>query len=51
VILAKGNRVITAKLGDVLDNIYKVERIDSNALVLVYLPLQITQSVPFGSSP
>jgi hypothetical protein len=37
--------------GDVIETNYRIERIDANAIVLTYLPLHTTQSVPTGSQP
>ncbi len=51
VILTRGNRVISGVPGDVIETNYRIERIDANAIVLTYLPLHTTQSVPTGSQP
>jgi hypothetical protein len=50
-ILSRGNRVITAGQGDVVDNQYRIERIDPNSAQLMYLPLGIPQTLSTGSSP
>jgi hypothetical protein len=48
VYLAKDNQVYTIKQGDILDGIYKVERVDGNTLTLLYLPLKQTQTLAIG---
>lgn len=49
-VLTRGNRVITAAKGDVLDNQYRIERIDPSAVQILYLPLNQPQTLPTGSS-
>jgi hypothetical protein len=49
VILARGNRVITAAQGEVLDNQYRIDKIEPN-VQLMYLPLGIPQTLSTGSS-
>jgi hypothetical protein len=50
VILTRGNRVVTAEAGDVLEKVYKIERIEANKVTLTYLPLGTTQSLSTGGS-
>ncbi len=50
IILSRGNRVITAKEGDILDKQYLIERIDASTAQLKYLPLGIPQTLATGGS-
>jgi hypothetical protein len=50
-ILAKGNRVITAAPGELLENTYRLERIDSSSILFTYLPLGTTQTLSTGGGP
>jgi Tfp pilus assembly protein PilP len=50
VFLQRGDRVYAVAVGDVLDNQYRVDRIDATQLTLVYLPLNVPQSLAFGKS-
>jgi len=43
VFLARQNRESVARVGDILDDTYRVERIDETRMVLVYLPLGTQQ--------
>lgn len=45
VVLAKGDRVLTVRPGDTLDDGYRVEAINSRAVTLTYLPLNIPQQL------
>lgn len=45
VILASGNKVYTVSEGEVIDGNYRVEHITDSAVSLVYLPLNINQSL------
>lgn len=49
VFLQRGNRVITAGVGDVIDNTYRVESISDTQMVLIYLPLDIRQVLSVGN--
>jgi len=49
-ILARGSRVITASQGDVLDSVYRLEKIEPSSIQLMYLPLGIPQILSTGSS-
>jgi hypothetical protein len=46
VILSRGNRVLTAAQGDLLETQYRVERIDPTQVLFTYLPLGTSQSLP-----
>jgi hypothetical protein len=50
VILTRGNRVITAAQGDVLENTYRIDRIEASKVTFIYLPLGTSQSLPTGSA-
>ena len=49
VFLQRGNRVITAGVGDVIDNTYRVESITDTQMVFIYLPLDIRQVLSVGN--
>lgn len=51
VVLAKGDRVYTVAEGEVIDGTYRVDRITDDAVRLVYLPLNITQSLSTQAAP
>lgn len=50
VILTRGNRVITAAQGDVLEKTYRIDRIEASKVTLTYLPLGVSQSLSTGGS-
>ena len=50
VILARGERVLTVFVGDNIDANYKVESLKGGTLTLVYLPLNIKQTLATGAS-
>jgi hypothetical protein len=50
VILSQGNRVLTASPGEMLEKIYRIERIEANNVVFTYLPLGTSQTLSTGSS-
>lgn len=50
VILNKGNRVINASQGDVLDKTYRIDRIEASKVTFTYLPLGTSQSLSTGGS-
>jgi hypothetical protein len=50
VILLRGNRVITASKGDVLENAYRIDQIEPSSVQFMYLPLGIPQSLSTGST-
>ncbi len=50
IILAKGDRVYTVTVGDVIDNTYRVEKFTPGMVNFNYLPLNIEQSLPTGDA-
>ena len=50
VFLQWGERVFAVGVGDVIEGRYRVERIDANQVTLMYLPLNLPQTLSFGSS-
>jgi hypothetical protein len=48
--LARGDRVIDARVGDRLDGVYQFESAASGQLVFVYLPLNVRQNLSAGGS-
>ncbi len=48
IFLTRGDRVITASPGDVLEGTYRVENITAGQLGLIYLPLNIRQTLHVG---
>ena len=46
VVLAKGDRVLTVREGDTLDDGYRVETISAQGVTLVYIPLELAQQLP-----
>jgi hypothetical protein len=50
VVLSKGDRVYTVKVGDVIENAYRVEKFTPGMVNFTYLPLNITQSLSTGDS-
>lgn len=51
VFLALGDRNLVLREGDTVDSIYRVEKIDANAITLVYVPLDQRQTIVTGESP
>ncbi|MDD2775355.1 MAG: hypothetical protein PHU06_05315 [Gallionella sp.] len=49
VFLSKDNRILTVAVGDVLENIYRIEKFDATAIVVTYLPEQRKVVIPFDS--
>lgn len=49
-VLARGDRVIQARVGDRLDGVYQLESADAAQLVFVYLPLNTRQFLKAGGS-
>jgi len=43
VYIARGNDLLTVKAGEVIDGVYRVERITEEEIVFVYLPLDVRQ--------
>lgn len=50
IMLLKGDRVYTVSEGDVIENTYRVEHVASGAVDLIYLPLNIKQSISTGNA-
>jgi hypothetical protein len=50
VVLAKGDKVYTVKVGDVIDKTYRVEKYTKGKVNLTYLPLHVEQSLPTGEA-
>ena len=50
VILAKGDRVYTVAVGEVIENTYRVEKFTFGMVNLTYLPLNIEQHLPTGEA-
>ncbi len=50
VFLQRGERVYTVSAGDVIDGTYRVERIAPTRMTIIYLPLNIAQTLSVGSS-
>lgn len=50
IFLTKGDQVYSVSPGDVLEGIYRVEGISSGHLVLIYLPLNIQQTISTGEA-
>ncbi len=48
--LARGDRLIEARVGDRLDGVYQFESASDGQLVFVYLPLDIRQTLAAGAS-
>jgi hypothetical protein len=50
VYLARGDQTFIARLGSVIDNTYRIDRIAPPALEMTYLPLARSQTLPIGDS-
>ena len=50
VVLAKGDRVYTVAVGEVIENTYRVEKFTYGTVNLTYLPLNIEQHLPTGEA-
>jgi len=50
VILCRGDRVYTVAVGEVIDNMYRVEQAAGGKVDLTYLPLNIRQSLATGDA-
>jgi Tfp pilus assembly protein PilO len=48
--LARGDRLIDAHVGDLLDGVYKFESASEGELVFTYLPLNVHQTLTLGGS-
>lgn len=51
VFLLRGEQLHTVMVGDVIDGTYRVDGIAGNQMTLVYLPLNVSQSLSVGSDP
>jgi len=49
VFLQRGERIYTVGVGDVIDGTYKVKSITDSQMTLIYLPLDVTQTLSVGS--
>lgn len=49
VFLARGDKVYTVRLGDVIDDAYQVDALANGQLTLTYLPLNVRQSLAVGN--
>jgi len=50
VVLAKGDRVLTVREGDMLEDGYRVEAIRPQGVTLLYVPMNIRETLPFASA-
>jgi len=50
ILLVRGDRIYTVTEGEVIDNIYRVERLTGGQLELTYLPLNIKQTISAGET-
>jgi hypothetical protein len=48
VFLAVGDRNLVVKPGDVIDNMYRLDQVSDNAVMLTHLPTGMQQSLPIG---
>ena len=51
VFLQQGEKVHVVSKGDVIDGTYRVDGVTDDGMTLLYLPLQVTQSLSVGSKP
>ena len=51
VFLTLGDRNLVLREGDIVDSIYRIEKIAGSAITLVYLPLDERQTIATGESP
>lgn len=49
IMLIKGDRIYTVSVGDVIENTYRVERVEQGVVEMTYLPLNIKQSISTGN--
>jgi hypothetical protein len=49
VFLTLGDRNLVVRVGDMIDNNYRVEEVTDAAVVLTYLPLTVKQTLPIGA--
>jgi hypothetical protein len=50
VILARGDRVVTVYVGENIDSYYRVVSLKGGTLTLLYVPLDIKQTLATGAS-
>jgi hypothetical protein len=50
VILTKGERMYTVAEGDVIENMYRIERVTSTMVEMTYMPLNIRQTLGTGEA-
>lgn len=50
ILLVKGDQVYTVKVGDVIENTYRLDRADHGTVDMTYLPLNIKQSINTGNA-
>ena len=50
VMLLRGGHVYTVAVGDVIENIYRVDSVENGVVEMTYLPLNIKQSINTGNS-
>ncbi len=48
IMLVKGDRVYTVAVGDVIENTYRIDRMEHGMVEMTYLPLNIKQSISTG---
>ena len=48
VFLAMGDRNLVVKPGDIIDNMYRLDQVSDNAVMLTHLPTGMQQSLPIG---
>ena len=46
--LAKGEQTYSVSPGDVIDDTYRIDAIESGQIVMTYLPLAVKQTLPIG---
>jgi hypothetical protein len=49
--LSRGDKMLQARQGDVLEGVYRFEGLSGGQLAFVYLPLNIRQTLPAGAGP
>lgn len=49
IMLVRGDHIYTVGVGDVIDNTYRVDRVDQGTVEMTYLPLNIKQSISTGN--
>jgi len=51
VVLVRGDRLVTVRAGEKIDQNYRLESIQNGILTFVYLPLDIKQTLAIGGAP